>query len=102
MAQTRDDVLAAAHAAFSEGEVAAVVAALDRYGNETYENERERVQLAILHLSEGRVETLLRLVEAAKLDYRDVLAWRELCPLSTEDGEKLQLAASGVIDKWGK
>jgi hypothetical protein len=102
VAHTRDDVLAAAHAAFPEDKVAVVVTALDRYGVERYENERERVQLAILHLSEGSAEKLRQLVDAAKLDYRDVLAWYELGPLSMDEGEKLHHAAREVIDKWSK
>lgn len=36
-----------------------------------------RVQLAILKLSEGDTERLLHFIEAARIDYRDVLAWAE-------------------------
>jgi hypothetical protein len=41
------------------------------------ENESPRVQLAILKLSEGDPEKLLHYVQAARIDYRDVLAWAE-------------------------
>jgi hypothetical protein len=51
--------------------------ALERLGVEPYELERERVQLAILKLSEGDIGRLQRYVEVAKADYRDVLAWAE-------------------------
>ena len=54
-----------------------VLAALDLYGEETYERERERVQLAILKLSHGSMDELLSNVEVAKHDYRDILAGAE-------------------------
>ena len=50
---------------------------LDDYGVESYERERERVQLAILKLSEGNEEKLREFVAVAKRDYRDVLFWAE-------------------------
>ena len=102
MAHTREDVLAAARAAFPESDLADVLAALDLYGAEPYEREIERVQLAILAISAGNKEELLQLVKAAKSDYRDVLAWQQLGPLSPEDGEKLQAAARALIRNWGK
>lgn len=39
--------------------------------------ESERVALAIVKLSEGDLDTLVATVAAARLDYRDVLAWAE-------------------------
>lgn len=50
---------------------------LDSYGVESYERERERVQLAILRLSEGSEEKLREFVAVAKRDYRDVLFWAD-------------------------
>ena len=50
---------------------------LEQYGTESYENEVERVRIAILKLSEGSLEELARVVVQAKQDYRDVLAWAE-------------------------
>jgi hypothetical protein len=41
------------------------------------QNQSPRVQLAILKLSEGDPEKLLQYIEAARVDYRDVLAWAE-------------------------
>ena len=52
-------------------------AALSRYGTESYESEIERVRLAIVKLSEGTLSELIRMTDAAKLDYRDVLMWAE-------------------------
>ncbi len=51
---------------------------LDLYGVEPHERERERVQLALVTLSDGNVELLLDLVRCARQDYRDVLYWNEL------------------------
>jgi len=51
---------------------------LDQYGTEPHESERDRVQLAILKLCEERsLAGPSALVDAAKRDYRDVLAMAE-------------------------
>jgi hypothetical protein len=50
---------------------------LETYGLESYEQGRNRVQLAILKLCEGQIERLPELVKMAKTDYRDVLAYAE-------------------------
>ncbi len=54
-----------------------IMAFLNLYGEELYERERERVQIAILKLSDGDLDQLLVNVEVAKRDYRDVLAYAE-------------------------
>jgi hypothetical protein len=54
-----------------------VLSELQRYGQETYEREVDRVRLAILKLCEGRRDRVTELVAAAKRDYRDVLLWAE-------------------------
>ncbi|TFH35211.1 MAG: hypothetical protein E4G99_07810 [Anaerolineales bacterium] len=41
------------------------------------DKEPPRVHLAILKLSEGDPLKLLQYIEAARIDYRDVLAWAE-------------------------
>ena len=41
------------------------------------DKESPRVHLAILKLSEGDTDKLMSFIEAAKVDYRDVLAWAE-------------------------
>jgi hypothetical protein len=51
--------------------------ALATYGLETYEQERERVQIAILKISDGVVAKVISTLEVAKCDYRDVLMWAE-------------------------
>ena len=75
--RSRADVVAAVTAAFPSADVDRVVALLDTYGVESYERERERVQLAIVNLSEGNVESLRYFLGVAKQDYRDVLFWSD-------------------------
>lgn len=77
MNHTREEVMAAAQSRFSSQPMATIIEILDLYGAEPHEGERERVQLAILKLSEGDVNKLLHFVEAAKQDYRDVLFWTD-------------------------
>jgi hypothetical protein len=73
----REEVLAIVAGLFPEAEVPAIMRILDGYGAQSREPERERVQLAILKLSEGQKSKLQHYVEAAKRDYRDVLHWSE-------------------------
>lgn len=46
---------------------------LDLYGLESTEQQRERVQMAILQLSNGDLHRLFELIELAKHDYRSLL-----------------------------
>jgi len=50
---------------------------LARYGTESYEQETVRVRLAVLKLAGADLQQLHSYVDAAKGDYRDVLAWAE-------------------------
>ena len=77
---TRKSVLIAAAELFRHEDLADVMALLDLYGVQSYERERERVQLAILKLSEGNTDKLLHYLDVAKKDYRDVLYWTEYPP----------------------
>lgn len=77
MPHSRDEVIAVVQKAFPESAHARVLELLDTYGVESYERERERVQLAILKLSEGNEEKLREFVAVAKRDYRDVLFWAD-------------------------
>ncbi len=54
-----------------------ILALLNQYGSEEYEREIPRVQLAILKLSGGDLKQIPRLVEMARTDYRDLLAYAE-------------------------
>ena len=102
MAATRDDVVAAVHARFPQGERDAVLAVLDLYGAEPHERERERVQLAIVELSGGDADKLLYYVQTAKQDYRDILYWQASGPLSPAEGEALQAKVGDLLRSWGK
>ena len=77
MAHSRDEVVTAVQKTFPENVHTRVLEMLDTYGVESYERERERVQLAILKLSAGNEEKLREFVAVAKRDYRDVLFWAE-------------------------
>jgi hypothetical protein len=102
MTHTRADVLEAANAMFGEDNLTAVLVALDEYGTESYELEVNRVKVAILKLSGGKMDTLLYWVKIAKVDYRDPLAAQALGPLSPDEGAKLQAVAKNLIDRCGK
>jgi hypothetical protein len=77
MAQSREDVIAAVRTTFPRADAGAILTLLDQYGVEAYERERERVQLAIVCLSEGDEDKLRHFLGVAKQDYRDVLFWSE-------------------------
>jgi hypothetical protein len=80
MAPTRDDVLALVRRFFPKVDAAEVMQALDDYGTPPGEPERERVQVAILGLSQGHRANLQHFVDVAKRDYRDVLSWSDGAP----------------------
>ena len=74
----QDDVLRMIAAVFPDRNAADVLAILDRYGTEPHEQERHRVQLAVLKLcDEAEEPDLERTVADAKADFRDVLVWAE-------------------------
>jgi hypothetical protein len=102
MTCTRDDVVAAVRATFPRSDASTILGILDFYGTGSYEREKERVQLAIVSLSEGSEDKLLDLVQAAKTDYRDVLYWQESGPLSEAEGQKQRQAVRYLLDRWGK
>jgi hypothetical protein len=77
MPHCREEVVEIVQKTFPVTSRSRVLELLDSYGVESYERERERVQLAILKLSEGNEEKLMEFVAMAKRDYRDVLFWAE-------------------------
>ena len=101
MARSRDEVLAAVQKAFPESSWAYVVDLLDNYGVESYERERERVQFAILKLSEGNEEKLREFVAVAKRDYRDVLFWAEYPEESRLDTPEKRERVRKMFEKFG-
>ncbi len=68
-------VVAAVAHSFSATERAEALAILSTYGVGSDEPEDTRVRMAVIHLSDGRLERLQYFTEQAKEDYRDVLAW---------------------------
>lgn len=74
---TRALVIRKAEQVFPHEELSEVLAVLDDYGSETYHQERERVQLAVLRLSGGDMAQLRKGMETARGDYRDVLCVAE-------------------------
>lgn len=62
---------------FPAAEIPIVHALLDRYGADSSPRGRAQVQLAILQLCGGEVDEVRRLVDEARRDWRDVLAWSE-------------------------
>jgi predicted Fe-Mo cluster-binding NifX family protein len=74
---------------------------LDTYGVESYEHERERVQLAILKLSEGNEEKLREFVAVAKRGYRDVLFWAENPEEARLDTPQKKERIKKMFEKFG-
>jgi hypothetical protein len=99
----RDLVLKKIKEIFPQENPEGVMAILDLHGVESYERERERVQLAILKLCNGRVDELVSNVEMAKQDYRDVLAYAEYpseMRRSASDMQRMSLGeAQGIRSK---
>jgi hypothetical protein len=60
---------------FAAPERAAALRLLEQYG--TRDSEPYRVRVALLKLSDGRLDQLEDFVRAAHRDFRDVLAWAE-------------------------
>ena len=105
MPHSRDEVVAVVQKTFPETSCSRVLELLDTYGVESYERERERVQLAILKLSEGNEERLRKFVAVAKRDYRDVLFWAdnpEEAKLDTpEKRERIKERMKKMFEKFG-
>jgi len=82
---SRSDVERIVRRDFPSEDFTTVMALLDTYGTESYGREKDRVQLAVLKLADGSIDSLLSQIEIAKSDYRDVLSpaeypsykWRE-------------------------
>jgi hypothetical protein len=97
----RSQVVAVVQKTFPETSCSHVLELLDTYGVESYERERERVQLAILKLSEGNEEKLREFVAVAKRDYRDVLFWAENPEEAKLDTPKKRERFKKMCEKFG-
>ena len=100
MIHTRD-VLASVRATFPKRSWLGILDLLDTCGVESYERERERVQLAILKLSEGSEHKLREYVAVAKRDYRDVLFWAEYPEESKIDTPEKRQKVRELLEKFG-
>ena len=74
MAEIPRAVREEAERAFAGEELELVLAELGSYGDEVWHREPERVLLGVLWLAEGDADAVVRHLEIAKRDYRDVLA----------------------------
>jgi len=101
MPHTHDEVVAVVQKTFPESNWENVIQLLDEYGVEPYERERERVQLAILKLSEGNEEKLGEFVAVAKRDYRDVLFWAEYPEESRLDTPEKRERVRKMFEEFG-
>ena len=101
MPHSRDEVVAVVQKTFPESNWENVIQLLDEYGVEPYERERERVQLAILKLSEGNEEKLGEFVAVAKRDYRDVLFWAENPEEARLDTPEKRARVRKMFEKFG-
>ncbi len=102
MPNTREEIIAAIRTVFPDSDAATVLSVVDLYGVEPHEREKERVQLAIVALSQGDEDKLLYFVQTAKTDYRDVLHWHATGPLTPEQGEQERQRAIRLLERWGK
>jgi hypothetical protein len=101
MPHSREEVIAAVQKGFPGSVHACALELLDTYGVESYERERERVQLAILKLSEGSEEKLREFIAVAKRDYRDVLFWAENPEEARLDTPEKRERVRKMFEKFG-
>ncbi len=101
MAHTREDVLALIRASFGEEDRDLAARLLDAYPTEACALERERVQLAIIKLSQGSVEKLKEHLAVAEADYRDVLLWADDPREARIDTPEKKEEVRGFLKKFG-
>jgi hypothetical protein len=97
---SRDMVLRKLRQTFPAEQVDAALHSIDAYGSLPHHgSERERVQLAAIRLSEGKVERLRELMQVAAIDFRDLLLDAEYrresdlpIEIQIEDGEAVKSA----------
>jgi hypothetical protein len=94
------DVISAATRLFGEAHAQEALALVSEYGQAPHEREVERVQLAILEISEGKLARLPYFVKCAKIDYRDVLTGARLGPMTEEQEAEWQAAGDRRLAQW--
>lgn len=83
---------------FAQEQFAVVMEILSEYGTQNWHRECPRVQLAVLKLAGGNLKDLRRYIEAAKSDYRDVLAWAEFPAYFRQGTFASEAARQSVIE----
>ena len=101
MTHSRDAIVASVQATFPKSSWPDVLKLLDGYGVESYERERERVQVAILKLSARSEEKMREFVAVAKRDYRDVLFWAEYPDEARLDTPEKKQKIRNMFEKFG-
>ena len=99
---TREQVVSSAHALFGEAKAGEALALVGAYGTEAHEREVERVQLAILEASDGRMARLPYFIACAKIDYRDLLVGARLGPMTEQQEAEWQAAADRRLALWNR
>jgi len=102
MTSTREDVVSKAIALYGADQSVQALALVDAYGTETHEREINRVKLAILEVSDGKMARLPYFVKCAKIDYRDVLTGAKLGPMTDAEDLKWQASADRMLALWNK
>lgn len=100
MTVARDQVVAKAQELFGEAGCQDALALVDQYGTERHEREVDRVKLAILELSNGKLSRLPYFVACAKIDYRDVLGGQRLGPMTDAEEAQWQAGADRLLALW--
>ena len=99
MPTTREDVVAKALALFG-AQAAQALVLVDQYGTEPHEGEVERVRLAILEVSDGKLARLPYFIKCARIDYRDLLTGARLGPMTDAEESQWQAAADQRLARW--
>ena len=102
MTVVREDVVQKAISLFGDAQAEQALALVDEYGIESHELEVNRVKLAILEVSDGKLSRLPYFVKCAKIDYRDVLTGARLGVMSEEEEAKWQACADRALALWNK
>ena len=93
--------MASVKARFPEASWERVLALVETYGVESYERERERVQVAVVKLSGGSEEKLRECVAIAKEDYRDILLWADSPEDARMDTPEKKRQVRELLAKFG-
>ena len=97
---TREDVVNRATALFGADGAPAALRIVDDYGTEAHEREIDRVKLAILEVSDGKLSRLPYFVKCAKIDYPDVLTGARLPAMTDQEEAEWQASADRMLARW--